>query len=109
MGYSTASTCEFSWRRDVSPAITAFLSSIESEPWSIPVFADWLEDERADRADRVRQCRSYREVHAVFHALASEHAAYLRRFKRTRRMARNPEVARSPPDPGREAAGLPRG
>lgn len=41
--------------------------------------------------------------------LAPEHAAYLHRFSRSRRMKRNPEIATKFPDPLREAVGLPIG
>lgn len=41
--------------------------------------------------------------------LAPEHATYLRKFNRTRRMKRNPERAGAMPDAERIAAGLPIG
>lgn len=42
-------------------------------------------------------------------ALSEPQIAYLRAFNETRRMARNPTVAATLPDPKREAAGLPIG
>ena len=109
MGYTTSFTGAFLCRREVAPTVAAFLLSIETDSRAIPVFADWLEEGQDPRADRVRGCGSYREVHALFHALALEHAAYLRKFSRTRRMARNPDLVRTMPDPVREAASLPLG
>jgi len=41
--------------------------------------------------------------------LTDAHAAYLRKFAETRRMARNQTIASTLPDPVREAAGLPIG
>jgi hypothetical protein len=109
MGYTTDFEGEFRCRRNVAPAIAAFLTEIEPDSRSIPVFADWLEDQQDERAQRVRQCKSFPQVHAIFHALAPEHAAYLRAFNETRRMARDSAIAATLPDPVREGAGLPIG
>jgi hypothetical protein len=43
---------------------------------------------------------------SVTPALADNHAAYLKMFAETRRMARNADIAKTLPDPVRQAAGL---
>lgn len=109
MGYTTRFKSEFRVRRHVAPEIETFLASIASDDRDIPVLADWLEDNQDGRAAAVRACRTHREVHNLFHALRPEHAAYLRQFSETRRIARDPEIAGTFPDPLREAVGLPIG
>ncbi len=106
MGYTTEFQGEFRCSRRVPSRIQDFLTSIEADPAIIPIFADWLDEQQDERAAGVCGCKTYRAASNVFHALTPEHAAYLRRFSDTRRMKRDPEVARSLPDPVREAVGL---
>jgi hypothetical protein len=109
MGYTTEFTGEFRCRRVVAPEIEAFLDAIASDVRVIQVLADWLEERQDERTARARACRTHREIHNLFHALAPEHAAYLRMFSDTRRIVRDPEIAKRLPDPVREAVGLPIG
>jgi len=110
MGYTTSFKGEFRCRRtDIPPTIASFLDSIETDEKLIGVLADWLADHQDGRAGRVQFCRTFQQVNAVFHGLAVEHAAYLHRFSRTRRMTRDPKIAEALPDPFRLAAVLPVG
>ena len=79
----------------------------------MPALADWLIDQgdsrgeviagllRADALDRTAFWRLF--------GLRPEHAAYLQKFSRTRRMKRDAIRAAEMPDPIREAVGLPMG
>jgi hypothetical protein len=109
MGYTTSFRGEFRCRRPVAAEVESFLAAIEADAGVIPVLADWLEDHQDERAAQVRGCRTHPEAFNLFHALAPEHAAYLERFSGTRRLKRDPEVAKTIPDPIREAVGLPIG
>jgi hypothetical protein len=109
MGYATSFEGEFRCRRPVAAEIESFLAAIGDDPQVIAVLADWLEDHQDDRTARLRACRTHREAFNLFHALAPEHAAYLRAFSGTRRMKRDPNIAQTYPDPVREAVGLPIG
>jgi hypothetical protein len=78
MGDTTTFKGEFRIRRRVAPQIEAFLASIESDARSIPVLADWLEDQQDERAAGVRSCRTFAEVSHFIHALTAQQADYLR-------------------------------
>jgi hypothetical protein len=109
MGYTTDFEGEFRCRRAVAPEIEAFLSDVESDIRVVGVLADWLEDQADERTVKLRSCTSHREAANIFHALVPEHAAYLLKLSETRRMRRDSTVAKTLPDPVREAAGLPIG
>jgi hypothetical protein len=109
VGYTTTFKGEFRIRRRIAPQIEAFLTSIEADLRIKSVLADWLEDQQDERADAVRACQTFEEIHRLFHALSRSYADYLRAFSQTRRMRRSAPAAQSLRDPLREAVGLPIG
>jgi hypothetical protein len=109
VGYTTTFEGKFRTRRRLDPQIEAFLTSIETDLRFKAVLADWLEDQQDERADAVRACQSFKDVHRLFHALSRAQADYLRAFSRTRRVQRDEAEAMKLPDPLREAVGLPIG
>jgi hypothetical protein len=114
MGYTTEFTGAFSCYHPENETVGAFLKAIrDGDCAAIAALGDWLldrDDPRSEAVARVAIDGNDRLDSLWPHfGLRPAHAAYLRKFSRTRRMKRDAERAKLLPDPIREAAGLPLG
>jgi hypothetical protein len=114
VGYTTEFEGEFHCYRAETEGIANFLQAVYQGDWAaVAVFADWLSEQNDPRGERIaRRLAKPAETLAWFwrlFGLKPEHAAYLNKFNRTRRMRREPAKAKLLPDPAREAVGLPLG
>lgn len=109
MGYTTTFKGKFIISRVVDPKIDSFLTAIESDYSIIPILADWLEEQQNEKSIATRTCKTYQEIHNLFHALSPEHKDYLLKFSDTRRMKRDGRMAKALPDTIRISAKLPLG
>jgi hypothetical protein len=114
MSYGTTFEGQLHVYRAESPELAVFLKAIqEGDLGSMGPLGDWLIDHDDPRGPEVARlgANAAANLGAFWRlfGLKPEHAAYLRAFHRTRRMARDKAKVRLLPDPIREAVGLPVG
>src|SRR5437870_69250 len=103
MGYTTAFEGKFACSHAANKVIGEFLKAVEAgDRTAVPVFADWLTDHDDPRGEQVKELldQSPDDMAAFWRlfGLKPEHAAFLTKFNRTRRMKRDARKAALLPD-----------